>query len=366
MEPESRFNRKLSSLDFAGERKRLLDVEEKSEKPLHENADYIRSLYSQRIISVASALAYGLTGLLMGFVNKAVLIQWPYPNSFLALQMVASIMVVYTMKAWGLSSVQPLHMKAAKALLPVVFFYNTNVGFALAAVRALSIPVYHVLKRLTPVMVLVGKFLMGGGTPSKQVTLSVVTVVSGCIMAGFGDLSFDLRGYSAALISCALQTSYLLLVERTGTEKGFNSMELLLYNGILSLPVLLIIILVTGEVWDSFESIRSQSQESLAFLPLLFASLLMGSLLNYCLFLCTLCNSALTTTIVGTLRSVLGTVMGFFVFGGVKGTVFIFLGVSFNTVGGVWYTIIKYREKQAKERQQLETSNSFKAKHQTL
>lgn len=28
-------------------------------------------------------------------------------------------------------------------------------------------------------MVLVGKFLMGGGTPSKQVTLSVVTVVSG-------------------------------------------------------------------------------------------------------------------------------------------------------------------------------------------
>lgn len=39
-------------------------------------------------------------------------------------------------------------------------------------------------------------------------------------MAGFGDLSFDLSGYSAALISCALQTSYLLLVERTGTEKG--------------------------------------------------------------------------------------------------------------------------------------------------
>ena len=89
---------------------------------------------------------------------------------------------------------------------------------------------------------------------------------------------------------------------------GFNSMELLLYNGILSLPVLLIIVLGTGEVWDSFESMRRQSRESLAFLPLLFASLLMGSLLNYCLFLCTLCNSALTTTIVGTLRSVLGTV----------------------------------------------------------
>lgn len=343
---------------------RFRDVEAK-DVPLHENADHIRSLYSQQIMSAASATAYGLIGLLMGFVNKAVLLQWPYPNSFLALQMVASIVIVYAFKAWGLTTVQPLHVKAAKALLPVVFFYNTNVGFALAAVRALSIPVYHVLKRLTPVMVLVGKSFMGGAIPSKQITLSVLTVVSGCIMAGFGDLSFDLSGYSAALISCALQTSYLLLVERTGTEKGFNSMELLLYNGILSLPVLLIIILGTGEVWDSFESMRIQSRESLAFLPLLLVSLLMGSLLNYCLFLCTLCNSALTTTIVGTLRSVLGTVLGFFVFGGVKGTIFIFLGVLFNTLGGVWYTLIKFKEKhkekQSKEQYRiLEASSSFK------
>jgi len=300
--------RKFGTSDSEMERKRLLDVEEKAMPTLHENADHIRSLYSQHLMSASSATAYGLVGLLMGFVNKAVLMQWPYPNSFLALQMVASIVVVYVLKAWGLATVQPLHMKAAKALLPVVFFYNTNVAFALAAVRSLSIPVYHVLKRLTPVMVLLGKWLMGGGTPSKEITLSVVTVVSGCIMAGFGDLSFVWSGYSAALISCALQTTYLLLVERTGTEKGFNSMELLLYNGILSLPVLLVIISVTGEVWDSAQSLTRQSQESLAFLPLMVASLLMGSLLNYCLFLCTLCNSALTTTIVGTLRSVLGTV----------------------------------------------------------
>ncbi len=89
---------------------------------------------------------------------------------------------------------------------------------------------------------------------------------------------------------------------------GFNSMELLLYNGLLSLPVLIGIIFATGEVWNSAERIILESKTSLIFLPLLAASLMMGSLLNYCLFLCTLCNSALTTTIVGTLRSVLGTV----------------------------------------------------------
>lgn len=55
--------------EFEGERKRLLDVESKV-IPLHENADHIRSLYSQHIMSAASATAYGLIGLLMGFVNK--------------------------------------------------------------------------------------------------------------------------------------------------------------------------------------------------------------------------------------------------------------------------------------------------------
>lgn len=88
-------------------------------------------------------------------------------------------------------------------------------------------------------------------------------------------------------------------------------MELLLYNGILSLPVLLAIILGTGEVWESVQSIKTQFAETVLFLPLLISTLLMGSLLNYCLFLCTLCNSALTTTIVGTLRSVFGTVRPF-------------------------------------------------------
>lgn len=89
-------------------------------------------------------------------------------------------------------------------------------------------------------------------------------------------------------------------------------MELLLYNGILSLPVLLTIILTTGEIWKAMEGMQAQCAQNVWFLPLLISSLLMGSLLNYCLFLCTLCNSALTTTIVGTLRSVLATVCTFF------------------------------------------------------
>ena len=36
-----------------------------------------------------------------------------------------------------------------------------------------------------------------------------------------------------------LQASYLLLVEKTGAEKGIGSSELLYYNALLSLPFIL-------------------------------------------------------------------------------------------------------------------------------
>ncbi|CAI5497926.1 unnamed protein product [Closterium sp. Naga37s-1] len=63
----------------------------------------------------------------------------------------------------------------------------------------LFIPVYHVLKRLTPVMVLCAKYLIGDGSPPLEVCMSVLAVVSGCFLAGAGDLSFDARGYLWAI-----------------------------------------------------------------------------------------------------------------------------------------------------------------------
>jgi hypothetical protein len=62
------------------------------------------------------------------------------------------------------------------------------------------------------------------------------------------------------------------------------------------------------------------------------------------MFLCTMHNSALTTTIVGVLRGVVTIVLGFFL-DTVKFHILNVLGLTLNTVGGVWYTWLKYLEK---------------------
>ena len=49
--------------------------------------------------------------------------------------------------------------------------------------------------------------------PGHQITASVILIVAGCIVAGIGDLTFDVVGYAYAMLSCLCQAAYLLCVE---------------------------------------------------------------------------------------------------------------------------------------------------------
>jgi solute carrier family 35 len=141
--------------------------------------------------------------------------------------------------------------------------------------------------------------------PQRRIIGSVAVTVAGCIIAGIGDFSFDLKGYFFALMSCTLQASYLLLVERSGAKQGISTSELLMYNAVLSLPFLLVAILVSGEATratTAFAAAAGALGSPTSAAGMLLACSIAGMLLNFSMFLCTMHNSALTTTIVGVLK----------------------------------------------------------------
>ena len=131
-------------------------------------------------------------------------------------------------------------------------------------------------------------------------------------------------------------------------SKNVGSAEMLFYNGLLSLPMLLPMVFLTGEYKLTVQLFLDQAAESSGFVPLILMCALLGTLLNLSLFLCTINNSALTTTIVGVLKGVMATFLGFFLLGGVPFNFVNVVGVSLNTVGGMSYTIIKFRGKQSR------------------
>ncbi|XP_021903171.1 UDP-galactose/UDP-glucose transporter 7 [Carica papaya] len=150
-----------------------------------------------------------------------------------------------------------------------------------------------------------------------------------------------------ALTSVFFQTMYLVLVEKSGAEDGLSSIEIMFYNSFLSLPFLLSLIIITGEFPNSVSVLFAKSS-SLSFLIILLLSLVMGILLNFTMFLCTIVNSALTTTIVGVLKGVGSTTLGFVLLGGVQVHALNITGLVINTAGGVWYSYAKYQQKKSK------------------
>ncbi|CDP12468.1 unnamed protein product [Coffea canephora] len=298
-------------------------------------------------LSLFAAVSYGIASMAMVFINKAVLMQYAHSMTLLTLQQLATTLLIHFGRSMGYMKARGLNVETAKKLIFVSLFYNANVAFALASLKGVNIPMYIAIKRLTPLAVLIAGFFTGKGKPTTQVTLSVMLTAAGVIIAALGDFSFDPFGYSMALTSVFFQTMYLVLVERSGAEDGLSSIEIMFYNSFLSLPFLLFLIIATGEFPNSLSLLLAKST-SLSFLVILLLSLVMGIVLNYTMFLCTIVNSALTTTIVGVLKGVGSTTFGFILLGGVQVHALNVTGLVINTAGGIWYSYAKYHQKKSK------------------
>ncbi|KAG5225110.1 UDP-galactose/UDP-glucose transporter [Salix suchowensis] len=309
--------------------------------------------------SLVAAVSYGIASMTMVFINKAILMQYGHSMTLLTLQQLATALLIHFGRQMGYTRAREVDMQTAKRLLPVSLFYNANVAFALASLKGVNIPMYIAIKRLTPLAVLIAGFSSGKGKPTTQVTLSVLLIAGGVIIAALGDFSFDLWGYGMALTSVFFQQlcfgtadNVLVLVERSGAEDGLSSVEIMFYNSFLSLPFLIFLIITTGEFPNSLALLFAKSN-SLSFLVILVISLVMGIVLNFTMFLCTIVNSALTTTIVGVLKGVGSTTLGFVVLGGVEVHALNVTGLVVNTAGGVWYSYAKYQQKMSKPPKQV-------------
>ncbi|BBG95377.1 UDP-N-acetylglucosamine transporter family [Prunus dulcis] len=260
--------------------------------------------------SLSAALSYGAASMAMVFINKAVLMEYSHSMTLLTVQQLATALLIHVGRRLGYTRSRGLEMSIAKKLLPVSLFYNANVAFALASLKGVNIPMYIAIKRLTPLAVLIAGFVSGKGKPT-------------------------------------IQTMYLVLVEKSGAEDGLSSVEIMYYNSFLSLPVLMFLIVATGEFPNSLLLLIAKSN-SFYFLVILILSFVMGIVLNYTMFLCTIVNSALTTTIVGVLKGVGSTTLGFVLLGGVQVHFLNVTGLVINTGGGVWYSFAKYQQRKSK------------------
>jgi len=304
------------------------------------------------LLCIVAAVFYLLVSISITFFNKALLTgyNFHYPALLLVLQHSLTIVTLECGKFFHVINYPKFDVVKCKEFLPIALLYSLNVGVALSALSALNIPMYGVLKRLSTLFVLVGESLFLHKQSSQRLKQSVLLIVMGAFIAGASDITFDLVAYFLALSSTLLQAAYLLYVAKSGAEKGTNTFGLLFYNSLLALPFVLFVFLASSELsdvknFDTFWNVEFQI--------CLVVNLILGSMLNFSMFLCTTVNSALTTTIIGNLKNVLAVFLGLLFLNPPPTNFVNFMGLTINAGGGIWYSIIKFKEQHMIARESL-------------
>jgi drug/metabolite transporter (DMT)-like permease len=81
------------------------------------------------------------------------------------------------------------------------------------------IPIYSVLRRLTTVITLAGEiYLLSRQIPFDE-QASVIMMVFGAFIAGWGDLEFHLWGYMLIGLNCVATAGYLVTIKQVRSSE---------------------------------------------------------------------------------------------------------------------------------------------------
>lgn len=141
----------------------------------------------------------------------------------------------------------------------------------------------------------------------------------------------------------SLYTVYINVVRR---DTGLNVWGLLYYNTVLTLPVLALLAVVSGDLQAAWAFPHSRDP---IFQINFQASIWLAFLLNVSTFYCTTLNSARTQTVVGQLKNFIAFLLGLVLFNDYLYDHINFFGLLVGFAGGIQYSYVQYQETLAKE-----------------
>jgi drug/metabolite transporter (DMT)-like permease len=178
--------------------------------------------------------------------------------------------------------------------------------------------------------------------PSKAKISSLLIILAGALIAGSGDLSFDLLSYSYVIANNLFTSAYLVAIKKLDKGPKLDAFAKVYYNSLLSIPFLLVIAFLNGEMerLSSFEYLHDQGFQ----LAFLFSCILAFGV-NCATFWCTSATSPLTTSVTGQCKNILTTFLGMFIFGDVVINNTLVLGLLIGILGSIWFSYVETSKK---------------------
>lgn len=300
------------------------------------------------LLRVGSAFGYGISSLLITVINKMVLTTFDFP-SVLVLgigQMLATIVVLFVGRAFRYIDFPGLERSTFTKIWPLPVIYIFNMIFGLGSTKSLSLPMLTVLRRFSILMTMIAELYILGVKARTSVQLSVYTMIIGAIIAAANDLAFNLEGYVFILLNDFFTAANVVYMKKKLDSKELGKYGLIYYNSLFMVLPTIGCAWWTGDMGLAFDF---PHWTNWMFLLQFILSCFLGFVLSYSVILCTLYNSALTTTIIGCLKNICITYLGMIIGGDYIFSMLNFLGLNISVVGSLIYTWVTFRKREPVE-----------------
>jgi solute carrier family 35 protein len=204
-------------------------------------------------------------------------------------------------------------------LLKVCILNTGNIYFGISASGALNVAMFSALRRISIFMTLCGQWIILQKRPSRGVTISVLMMISGAVIAATDDITFNPFGYAVVMVNNVLTASSQIEMKRAITNK-WTKTDILFWSACLSFVVF-------GLQLSHFDPKTFDAWDNGAFRVAFFFSMCLGFVINWSASWTIEKNDALTLAVAGSTKSA---IMGLIVCAGLFDPTYVFTWVNFT------------------------------------